>query len=126
MTYYINVTENNRCKMVNTLEGGLYDDYCNATAFKTRKDAQEYIDEWLDDGWKENATIEIHDNWYISWADDANTGFVDYAEDFVSDDIEERAMWFETEEDAQEYIEKMKEENPFCCYLNAVEYLDEE
>ena len=35
-------------------------------------------------------------------------------------------MWFETEGDAQEYIEKIKEKNPYCCNLTAVEYLDEE
>lgn len=65
-------------------------------------------------------------NWYIFWCDNVNSGFVDYTEEFVSDDLEERAMWFDTEKECNDYIEKIKKENPLCCELRAVEYIDEE
>lgn len=125
MKFYINVTEQRRCRML-TLDNELVDDYTSAHAFETREKAQDYIDFWVDDlPFLSEATIEIHDNWYIFWVDGVNSGFVDYSEDFVTDNLEERAMWFETKEDTEEYIEKIKEKNPNCCNLEAVEYIDE-
>ena len=124
MKFFIDVTENNRCKMIQDKDS-LVDDYTEAKSFNTRADAEDFIKE-LPEYWKENATVEIHENWYIFWADGVNSGFVDYREDFVTDDIEERAMWFETESEAEDYIKSIKERFPECCNLKAVEYIDQD
>lgn len=97
------------------------DNFC----FNTRKEAQDWISN-LPNYLIKQTSIIIKENWYIAWYDNVNGGFVDYAEDFVSDDLEDRAMWFETEAEAEEYIEKIKEKNPLCCELRAVEYIDED
>ena len=126
MKFYIDVTEQGRCKMLDH-DNELVDDYTDAISFNTRKEAENHINSLLETYpyLEECASIEIHENWYIFWADGVNSGFVDYSEDFVTDDIEERAMWFETEYEANEYIDKIRTENPNCCNLEAVEYIDE-
>ena len=58
--------------------------------------------------------------WYIFWCDGVNSGFVDYAEDFVTDNLEERAMFFDSEDECLEYIQKLKNKYPNCCELKAV------
>ena len=54
---------------------------------------------------------------YINWYDGVHSGFVDYNGDFVTDNLEERADFFNSEEEVKKEIEKIKEKNPHCCPL---------
>lgn len=45
----------------------------------------------------------LGNNFYINWYDGVNSGFIDYNEDYVTDELFERAMFFETEEKANNY-----------------------
>lgn len=113
------------CKLFAVVEEGfkLVDDYKSAYSFKSEQDAREFADFWSDK--YPSVTIEIYDNWYISWADGVNCGFVDSYEDFVSDDLDVRALWFESEEEAQCYIAKLRQDG-VTCDLQAVDYIWED
>lgn len=55
--------------------------------------------------------------YYIGWSDGYCSGFVDYNEDFVSDNLYERGEFYDSEEEAEKAIQSLKERFPNCCYL---------
>lgn len=60
--------------------------------------------------------------YYIFWADGVKTGFVDYDDDFVTDDLEDRAMFFNSEKSAEEHIVQLQQKYPNCCSLSVALY----
>lgn len=69
--------------------------------------------------------MEGSKKFYISWSDGYRSGFVDYAGDFVSDDLAERANFFTSEKDAQEWLDDYTEKHPLHCYMSVADYVPE-
>lgn len=55
------------------------------------------------------ALAVLANNYYISWFDGVNSGFIDYNEDYVTDELYERAKFFETKEDAVDFMNSLIE-----------------
>lgn len=58
------------------------------------------------------------EKYYIVWNDGFKSGFVDYEDDFVRDDPEERAVFFNSEKAANEHILQLQQKYPNCCSLS--------
>lgn len=59
--------------------------------------------------------------YWIMWQDGYRTGHVDYAGDFVTDEFEETAMFFDTKEQAERYIAELNNKFPLAR-VEVVEY----
>lgn len=55
--------------------------------------------------------------YYIVWNDGDKSGFVDYEDDFVTDNLEERAVFFDSEQSANEHILQLQQRILNCCRL---------
>lgn len=68
----------------------------------------------LDDFLNDVAMEVLGNNFYIAWNDGVNTGFVDECDDFVCDELFDRARFFETEKEAIEYKEDIQKRFPLA------------
>lgn len=73
-------------------------------------DGPRRLDTFLD----EVAMEVMGNNYYIAWNDGVNSGFVDYCDDFVCDEIFDRARFFKTEKEAIEYKEDIQKRFPLA------------
>lgn len=87
-------------------------------ALKQKKDQREEEGKKMKNNYK-----DYDDAYFIRWNDGVNAGFVDYNDDFVRDDMEQKAKYF-TKKEAEKYVKDYEEKYPAGSKLSIENMVD--